>query len=378
MTFSSSFPSVLTNTNTRHPSWWLDQLEEEERKGKDQLLKTNGNVLLQQEHQETRYHQQKRSIDMTVSDTVTNNENRRNHFLCALRKEERRLLASYRNMHDILHSFPVDRSEQSPGLSSNIFSSPHQRNTSHSLNCNTLSIQDFEVITPCKKRCIRKTEKQTSFNGDMMKSAYHDTYNDSISSNIPSMPPLAPTRRIIDSTMTSVEDTGLGAEADSSPFKMLPLPTNKMVSSNRPFLPLGVERDEQRISKFLCFLRAECIEVFEACETDLFKKKKNLKLGRVGIRCRFCAYLPVECRSIRSCSFPSSISGIYQCVSNMIYKHFPTCDHIPKETMDTYKELKKSTKKGDSESKSYWIESAKELGMIDKVDDKIIVLLRRE
>jgi len=139
------------------------------------------------------------------------------------------------------------------------------------------------------------------------------------------------------------------------------------VKKDREIIPLGFKEDKFRLSEFLSFLRNECIEVFTATEEDVMERlaSKRITLGQVGIRCRFCAHLSLKRRASRSSTFPSSISGVYQSVSMMIYKHFSRCVDFPPEIRMKYNALKETTKRGDVESRSYWIESAKAKGMID-------------
>lgn len=49
----------------------------------------------------------------------------------------------------------------------------------------------------------------------------------------------------------------------------------------------------------------------------------------------------------------------------MIREHFSRCPEMPEETRRKYTELKWMTKKGEIESKSHWIESAKSVGMVE-------------
>ena len=132
-------------------------------------------------------------------------------------------------------------------------------------------------------------------------------------------------------------------------------------------MSLGLETDKSRLSKFLCFLRLECVEVFKANQDDVVERlsSKRIHVNQVGIRCRFCAHLSLKGRAGRSSTYPSSLSGIYQGVSMMIYEHFPKCDEMPVELKEKYDRLKKLTKRGDVESRSYWIDAAKEKGLID-------------
>ncbi len=136
----------------------------------------------------------------------------------------------------------------------------------------------------------------------------------------------------------------------------------------RPFMCLGIDEDQQRLSNFLCFLRRDCIEVFRAQPIDVYVRRRSKKIvqDQVGIRCRFCAHLSPSERLGRSSSFPSSIDRIYQSVTMMIREHFSQCGEMLPEIRDKYSVYRNMTKKGDIlESKSYWVESAKSLGMYD-------------
>lgn len=141
----------------------------------------------------------------------------------------------------------------------------------------------------------------------------------------------------------------------------------KSVNKDREVMTLGLEKDKARLSEFLCFLRSECIEIFKANEDDVLERlsSKRVHLNQVGIRCRFCAHLSFNSRVGRSSNFPSCTSGIYQGVSMMIYRHFPKCEELPDEVREKYFHLKKLTKRGEVESRSYWIEAAKEKGLIE-------------
>jgi len=138
--------------------------------------------------------------------------------------------------------------------------------------------------------------------------------------------------------------------------------------SGRRFFPLGIEhQDSTRLSKFLCFIRLECIELFKATNEVVLERMSSKKVtaDQVGIRCVFCANLPARKRAGRSSNFPSSISRLYQGVSMMIYSHFGRCNEMPEGIRAKFEKLRKSTKKGDTESRSYWIESARLKGLVD-------------
>jgi hypothetical protein len=163
--------------------------------------------------------------------------------------------------------------------------------------------------------------------------------------------------------ITSATNCSTSSDHPPSPNRK----TRSSVQRDRDFLPLGTEQDRYYLSKFLCFLRLECIEVFTATEEDVFERSssKRVQSGQVGIRCRFCAHLDRSSRVGRSANYPSSIERLYQGVSMMIYKHFPYCKEIPPEITAKFNSLRTHKKKGDMKTRAYWIEAAKAKGMVD-------------
>ena len=95
--------------------------------------------------------------------------------------------------------------------------------------------------------------------------------------------------------------------------------------TERLILPMSVPDDPTWLSTYLCFVRSDCVEVFEATDRDV-TMRLNSKLiypRQVGIRCRFCSHIHHRDRAGRSTSFPSSLSRIYQSLTMMLREHFP-------------------------------------------------------
>lgn len=134
----------------------------------------------------------------------------------------------------------------------------------------------------------------------------------------------------------------------------------------RPFIPLGTPDDSKWLSEFNCFLRAECLEVIIATEEDVRSRMQSqkIKIGQVGIRCRFCAHLTYKERRNGSSVFPSKISTIYQRVTMMVKEHFPRCLEMPSDVRVSYIVLKGQSGRGDIQrSRHYWDESAARIGI---------------
>lgn len=151
---------------------------------------------------------------------------------------------------------------------------------------------------------------------------------------------------------------------------LLPIPTEGSDSipyNQRLCVPLATDEDTNWLSEFLCFVRSDLVEVFRASEEDVRSRNssKKVKLGQVGIRCRYCAYLPQSARASRSSSYPSSLSRIYQSLTMMLRDHFGSCSSIPHNVKQRFLALKGKTSQGATDSKQFWVYSGKKLGLID-------------
>ena len=100
--------------------------------------------------------------------------------------------------------------------------------------------------------------------------------------------------------------------------------------TQRQVMPLSTSDDLYWLSEYLCFVRAKCLEVFEATEADVTSRKKSKKIrkGQVGIRWHFFAYQPYKRRSRWGSSFPISKSRIYQSVTMILRDQFVYCKAV--------------------------------------------------
>ncbi|KAG7347813.1 hypothetical protein IV203_016518 [Nitzschia inconspicua] len=142
---------------------------------------------------------------------------------------------------------------------------------------------------------------------------------------------------------------------------------------HRSVVPLASEEDQNWLSEMLCFVRLDILEVFRATEDDIRSRNssKGIRLGQVGIRCRYCAHLPKGHRAGRSASFPSSLDRIYQSLTMMLRDHFAKCSGMPLDIQQKYVRLKHKTTQGATDSKLFWVHSAKRMGLVDLKDGGI-------
>ena len=166
----------------------------------------------------------------------------------------------------------------------------------------------------------------------------------------------------------TIGNRGINVVRGKDPSSTLSIAPPKLAPYyQRRIVPLSTEDDENWLSEFLCFVRSHCAEVFVASNEDVASRmnSKKVLLDQVGVRCRFCAHLPHRERTGRSSSFPSSLSRIYQSLTMMLRDHFTKCPAMPDHLKERYLCLKANASQGATDSKRYWVESAKSLGLVD-------------
>jgi hypothetical protein len=132
---------------------------------------------------------------------------------------------------------------------------------------------------------------------------------------------------------------------------------------------LAMPSDTDSLSDRQCYVRSEMVEIFAATDKDVAarhsKGAQKLDLGQVGIRCVYCSHLRARDRAERAVCYPSSISRIYQTVADMQRFHFEQCREVPDHVRQVYKKLKTTRPRGVGSPQTYWIQSAKTMGLQD-------------
>ena len=133
---------------------------------------------------------------------------------------------------------------------------------------------------------------------------------------------------------------------------------------------LAQPEDHLKLSAHQVFLRHQ-IEAFRAgrdeTSTHTRGRNKPICIDQVGIRCRYCAHLPISRRQKGSTYFPSSLQGIYQAAQNMSTTHLQCglCNHMSNEIKDEFSRLLATKVSSSGAGRPYWAESARNLGLVD-------------
>jgi hypothetical protein len=138
-------------------------------------------------------------------------------------------------------------------------------------------------------------------------------------------------------------------------------------------LMLGIDEDHNWLSRYHCYVRTNISEVFEASIEDCRGRSHNVRVGQVGIRCRFCSKVDQTYRGGRAAAFPSSLQQVYQSFNMMLRDHFQSCKHISPEVAERLIAVRDKASHGAPETRNYWVYAARKLGLTDCETGKGIV-----
>lgn len=132
---------------------------------------------------------------------------------------------------------------------------------------------------------------------------------------------------------------------------------------------LAFPSDSSHLSEYQILLRQQ-LEFFTAkksdAESNIQGRKKSVRVGQVGIRCRHCAHLPLRQRGRGAVYYTTKLSGVYQAAQNMALSHLNrSCSVIPPEIRQNLVELhnRRDTAGG---GKQYWADCCQSLGLYDE------------
>lgn len=134
-------------------------------------------------------------------------------------------------------------------------------------------------------------------------------------------------------------------------------------------LSLALDSDKAILSDFQILLR-KSLEFFEVQPIDQANgipgRKKDLEVGQVGIRCRYCAHRPPHWKGRGAVYYPRTLSAVYQAAQNMGMNHFmKSCTEMPQSVKDSFEaaRLKQKQEIRRSGGKTYWTETTRHMDL---------------
>lgn len=139
-------------------------------------------------------------------------------------------------------------------------------------------------------------------------------------------------------------------------------------------IAIAMDADKLVLSPYQQILR-QSLEFFVVSATDEMSNSQGrhyrVKVGQIGIRCRFCKHRPMHWRGRGSLYFPTNLTGVYQAAQNLGIQHLlvdGVCVDIPHEHREKMLNLRKASKRRYGGGKSYWERGCRTLGLYDRPD----------
>ena len=194
-------------------------------------------------------------------------------------------------------------------------------------------------------------------------------------------------------------ETSMMMDDNDSKGSFPTLPTEPSFSSmisepptDHPVLPLDYPKrlktpdDEEKLNALHCYMRSDLLEIVviqptntssdkgeggSSAATPMSNEARNTPtstdpqmIGRVGLRCVFCAMSPDGGRAGPSMSifYPRTVSEIYRLVTSWKRCHLSKCRNLPpnvRQNLDGFRECRARGKT------AYWIDSARAIGLVD-------------
>jgi hypothetical protein len=152
------------------------------------------------------------------------------------------------------------------------------------------------------------------------------------------------------------------------------VPLQSTIASSATAIPMEASSDVDQLSKYQVLVRRQ-LEYFvsqkDDAEYSVQGRKKQARLGQVGIRCKHCSHLPHRLRGRGAGYYPAKLSGVYQAAQNMATNHLNQfCNSIPADIRETLRSLRGG--RHDSAAgggKQYWADACIQIGLVEDEDD---------
>jgi hypothetical protein len=169
----------------------------------------------------------------------------------------------------------------------------------------------------------------------------------------------------------------------SSSSSLRPAPLVQPASKQHPAVPatyprrLGLPNDSVKLNQLHCFVREQLLEIFvveprgsSSSSAAEGVTASGTSVGRVGLRCFFCALnrrtdasYRAETEAPMAVFYPKRVAEIYRLVTSWQRCHVRKCRSMPPAVRGRWEELRRSEKcRGKT---AYWTDAAHEIGLID-------------
>lgn len=137
-------------------------------------------------------------------------------------------------------------------------------------------------------------------------------------------------------------------------------------------LSMSIPSDQTCLTDYQMLLRLS-LEYFSATQQDVEARvrgrKQKIRLGQIGVRCRYCAHLPVPIRGRGACYYPKTLVNVYQAAQNIAGAHFRTdmfcCPFVP-TCVSLEIDIQKPRRDASKAGRCYWVDACKHMGLYEK------------
>lgn len=139
----------------------------------------------------------------------------------------------------------------------------------------------------------------------------------------------------------------------------------------RPPVPMAVASDQSNLSTLQVHIR-ESLEFFQNSGDDpsgssMRCHKKVIQPFQVGIRCKYCAHIPLADRRKASVSYPKTLLAVYRAAQNIASTHLlddaeEGCTFVPTAVRKEL-EIQRPQRDASNVGVSYWVETCRAVGI---------------
>lgn len=218
--------------------------------------------------------------------------------------------------------------------------------------------------------------------GDYAMAHHHRIRDLSAPSRISSIPQLSLGESPYQRHRPSIEDMRSAHRLGSIGVGNFVQDEQKSTETRTSGIPMELSSDVEQLTIYQVLIRRS-LEYFVAKETDVATsvrgRKQKIRIGQIGVRCKYCAHMPLRQRNKGAVYYAKSLINVYQAAQNIATAHFATesaCPYMPvaiREEIAVQRPRRDASKAG----RSYWVEACQSIGIVER-DDALWFDIRSE